>query len=100
MRTLGIALFGLGFAFTAHAAEKLPRTLFIGDSQSCQTMGSTLDLKLRKAADGQAWTRGRWGSSPHDWYGDAQTTDGYFDHDPGKDPERGKVRGFQRFPSL
>jgi hypothetical protein len=74
--------------------------LVIGDSQLCQTFGGVLDAELREDANDSVVTRGRWGTSPHNWYDGSSTTDGFFDHDPGQDPVRGTVTQTPLFPGL
>ncbi|HUP57692.1 MAG TPA: SGNH/GDSL hydrolase family protein [Bdellovibrionota bacterium] len=63
-------------------ALAFPRTLFIGDSQSCETFGRALDDRLREAARDQVVMRARWGSAPHDWY-EGQARARFRDRDPG-----------------
>jgi hypothetical protein len=71
----------LALLFSGEALA-FPKTLFIGDSQSCETFGRVLDDRLREAAEDRVFMRARWGSAPHDWY-ESQMRVRFRDRDPG-----------------
>src|SRR5579885_1139518 len=100
MRGLLLAFVLLWGAPSFAMGAKFPPVLYIGDSQSCQTFGRLMDQKLRKSSGDRATTRAMWGSAPHSYYDGSSTTDGYFEHDPGKSPVRGKVIPIPSFPAL